>query len=257
MKVKSLTLKKFHNNEWLGFLEHLLDQILIGSSINSSEPVISLKYLYDEYKRMLSLDCQVDGMMVAEADRAADQAWSCLNAQLKIALVHPDISLRSAASRIYPILSKYGNPTRLTYDQEYAKLKLLLQDLSNASQDDLKITHADVWFEELQSRYTYFMDIYNKRVGHSASVDPGAVKLARQTSESAYKSLVAFLDSSVKFSNDDRFEHIISELNDYIDTQKASFKQRTSQPNTQNRFIEMPETIEDMEMDEDELAGIV
>ena len=256
MKIKSLVLKKFHNDEWLFFLEHLLNNILVSDCVKTTTPTETLRYTFEEYQRMVNLDCQVDGQMVADADQAADQAWSCLNAQLKIELVHPEISHREAAARLYAHLLKYRNPTRLTYDQEYAKLNQLLDDLSKASEEDLIVTHAYDWFIELKKRCQHFMDVYHKRINHSACVDPGTVKMARQATESAYKSLVIFLESSLQCSKDDQFESIISELNSYIDDQKTALKNRASQSNKSDMVPELPETIEDMDMDEDELLKI-
>ena len=256
MKVKSLVLKKFHNDEWLRYLEYLLDHILIKDSIKESSPVETLKYVYEEYKRMQSLDCQVDGIMVADADRAADQAWSCLNAQLKIELIHPNEKHRNAARNLYCHLIKYGNPTRLTYDLEYSKLKQLLDDLAKASEEDLRMTHAYDWMIELQKRYTHFMDIYRKRIDHSASVDLGTGRLARQSTETAYKSLIEYLNTTLQHARNDEIESTVSELNAYIETQNASFKQRAANPSKANDIPEMPETIEDMDMDEDDLLKI-
>ena len=251
MKVKSLALKHFRNDEWLAFMELLIDLMKDKACVKDSDPFAILIDSCREYKRMISLDCEVDGMTVANADRAADQAWSCLNAQLKVALVHPDESHRNAAARIYKHLLKYGNPTRLTYDQEYAKLKLLLEDLAQAEPSDLEVTHADDWVKTLQQRYDYFMDVYRKRVEHSASVDPGAVKLARLNSELAYKDWIAYLEATSFLSKDQSVDEVIGEINRQIEIKKAEFKQQSSHAGD---VIEIPEAIDDMDMDDEELS---
>ena len=251
MKVKSLTLKKFRNDEWLAFMELLIDMMKDKACVKGSDPFETLIVSCDEYKHMISLDCEVDGMTVANADRAADQAWSCLNAQLKVALVHPDENHRNAAARIYKHLLKYGNPTRLTYDQEYAKLKLLLEDLTQTDESDLKLTHAYDWVKILQERYDYFMDVYRKRVEHSASVDPGSVKLARLNSELAYKDLIAYLEATSFLSKDNSVDELIGEINRQIDLKKAEFKQQSAKPGD---VIEIPDAIDDMDMDDEELV---
>lgn len=253
MKVKSLTLKKFRNDEWLEFMEHIIDLVKDNDCIKGSDSFEALADACSDFKRMISLDCKVDGMTVSNADRAADQAWSCLNAQLKVALVHPDENHRNAAARIYVNLLKYGNPTRLTYDQEYAKLRMLLEDLSKNTESDLKLTHSYDWFKALQQRCDYFMEVYRKRIEHSTSIDPGAVKVARMNSEYAYKGFIEYVQATSLLASDASLDELISCINAQIEMKKAEFRKQTTKPGD---VIEIPETIDDMDMDEDELVRI-
>ena len=250
MKLKTIPFKKFQNKDWLVFLAKYIDIVQNEVAVKDSDPVQMLVDLYGEYKRMISLDCAVDGQMIVNADNAADQAWSCLNAQLKIELIHPDKSQREAAQRVYSHLLKYQNPTRLIYDKEYEKLGLLLDDLATADEADLRLTHAWDWVVELRARYAYFMDIYRKRLEHASYIDPGAIKMARQKTEKACKSVNALLEASTMMHPSETIVQTIERLNASIDAQKALFKQRESKDDESNRI----ETIEDIDMDDDEMA---
>ena len=250
MKIKTTPFKKFQNKEWLAFLEKYIEIVQDENAVKDSDLMHTLVELCNEYKRMLSLDCPVDGQMIVNADNAADQAWSCLNAQLKVELVHPDKSHREAAQRVYDHLRKHQNPTRLIYDKEYEILGLLLEDLSSADETDLRLTHAYEWVTELKSRHAHFLEIYRKRVEHASYIDPGAIKMARQKTEKAYKSVNALLEASTMMHTSDTIAQTIANLNDIIDAQKAIFKQQASKDDDSNRI----EVIEDIDMDDDELA---
>ena len=138
----------------------------------------------------------------------------------------------------------------LRYDKEYEKLGLLLDDLATADEADLKLTHAWDWVVELKARHAYFMDIYRKRLEHASYIDPGAIKIARQKTEKACKSVNALLDASTMMHQSETIAQTIQSLNDCIDAQKALFKQRESKDDENNRL----ETIEDIDMDDDEMA---
>lgn len=250
MKLKTIPFKKFQNKDWLEFLEKYIEIVQNEVAVKDCDPVQMLVDLCSEYKRMISLDCAVDGQMIVNADNAADQAWSCLNAQLKIELVHPDKSQREAAQRIYSHLLKYQNPTRLIYNKEYEKLGLLLDDLATADEADLKLTHAWDWVVELKKRHAHFLDIYQKRLEHASYIDPGAIKIARQKTEKACKSVNALLEASSLKHDSQTIAQTIERLNASIDAQKALFKQQESQNDECNRL----ETIEDIDMDDDEMA---
>ena len=74
MKLKTIPFKKFQNKDWLDFLEKYIDIVQNEVAVKDSDPMLMLVDLYGEYKRMLSLDCAVDGQMIVNADNAADQA---------------------------------------------------------------------------------------------------------------------------------------------------------------------------------------
>ena len=130
------------------------------------------------------------------------------------------------------------------------KLGLLLDDLATADEADLKLTHAWDWVVELKKRHAHFIDIYQKRLEHASYIDPGAIKIARQKTEKACKSVNALLEASSLKHDSQTIAQTIERLNASIDAQKNLFKQQESQNEERNHI----ETIEDIDMDDDEMA---
>ena len=251
-KIKTISISRLRNDEWLGFLTHILNRLNDTPVFLGSHQAQVFKESVEQYKRQMASENIVSGQTVIDADHAADQAWSCLNAQLKVALLHPNEAHREAAERLYKHLKKYGNPTQLPYDEEYAKLQKLLDNLEAPEcEADLKLTHADDWVKALRERYDNFMKVYQRRIESAAAISPGAIKIARMDTENCYKGFVEYLDALLVLMPNEDVEKFAAELNTQIDIKKTVLKQRTaSEPVTEKPL----ELVADEEMSEDKMA---
>ncbi len=251
-KVKKFSITRLRNDEWLGFLTHILNRLQGTHAFLCSPQAQAFKESVEQYKRQMTAESIASGQAVIDADRAADQAWSCLNALLKVALLHPDEAHRAAAERLYKHLKKYGNPTQLAYDEEYAKLQKLLDNLEAPEcEADLKLTHADDWVKALRERYDNFMKTYQRRIETAAATNPGATKMARVETENRYKSFVDYLEALLVIMPNEEIEKFVAELNTQIDIKKTAFKQRTSSEPVAEKPLEL---VADEEMNEEKMA---
>lgn len=194
---------------------------------------------------------------VKEADEATDSCYSGLAATTRAMVGHYDPAIAELARRVDIILRKYGNPTNLSYLEEYGIIDNLLQDLAvfdttvitteDASEEDENIPDEladDVhnldtlgltgWVNQLKKCRDRFMTAYSKRNATQAVSVSGATKAARKETDAAYRNTVKRMNALIELNGEAVYVEIINNINQLIDNQKTVIASRTTRNANKN-----------------------
>lgn len=165
---------------------------------------------------------------VTRADELADKAWSGLNSQTKSMLGHPIEALRTVAAEASALISKYGNPTAMPYNEEYGRLHNLLQDLAAFGIEKQKKIYIDAWVTEIQTRYDEFMSATAARDAEAALHITGIVKQTRTDADAAFRTLVERVNALALINGDTDYAPFIDHVNVIIDQAEATLAGRST-----------------------------
>lgn len=161
--------------------------------------------------------------LVANADREADECWSALNALLKAMLISKNAMRREAAERINAVFSKYENPTRLPYNQEYAILQNLLSDLAGCDMKDLEACYLIEPIESLQDACNNFQTVVASTAESKAQIVIGENKEKRTALLDTWRKFVKRCNALAEWQNDPKLNDFIDQINVVIAQNNATY----------------------------------
>jgi hypothetical protein len=104
----------------------------------------------------LELSVMVTSDDVEDADDEADNVWRGMSYELKAGALSLKNVRRDASRLIQGIFDKYGDPTELEYEKEYAILANLLEDLKELDVAVLGNARMKDWVEDLEECCRHF-----------------------------------------------------------------------------------------------------
>lgn len=195
---------------------------------------------------------------IAEADAATDSCYVGMAACARAMRNHFNPLTAEVARRYCIILDRYGNPTSLSYLEEYGVIDNLLQDLTEFDTTPISLpdtgntgggeedrpgelslladdeTHnlatigMDEWMVRLKECRDRFMEAFiarNTRIGQS---EAGLTKAARQAADTAYRAAVKRLNALIELNGPEAYAAIVGDINALIDRQKSVIASRTT-----------------------------
>lgn len=160
------------------------------------------------------------------ADKAVDEAWSGIWGLAKVMLKHPNLERRAAAIEVYDIMYKYGNVTKLSYKEEYGRLKNLAADLDLLPAERLTLAFVDEWFAELKKRITAFHAADELRMSTEDARQVGIVKEARQRAEDTLRLFLKKIEALTLINGEAGYTDFVTRANTLFAEVKATLKSR-------------------------------
>lgn len=160
------------------------------------------------------------------ADKAVDEAWSGIWTLTKALLKHPNRERRAAAAEVYDLMYKYGNVTKLTYKDEYGRLKNLAADLDELGTAKLTLAFIDEWFAELKKRIDAFHAADELRMAEEDAHQVGLSKEARQQAEEALRLFLKKIEALVLINGEAGYTEFVARANTLFSETKATLKSR-------------------------------
>lgn len=225
-KLKSITLKNLRNEELQGFCASILKIIDENGNENDKVLVAALRSGHEALITAVSKDGVTYSESIQNADTLADQAWSCINNQLKINMMHYKEDVREAATEVYAAFSAYDNPTNLPYIEEYARMELIINALDEQPKDHLGLVMIDGWLEELKKRCDEFHKCMDAKQDAKAAKETGAGLAARKAIYDAWSSFAETFNATLVLHPDDAHEKMCDSLNTVIDERNQALKTR-------------------------------
>ena len=156
------------------------------------------------------------------ADEATDKAWIALNKQLEVNCEHYEPSVREAALEVSKVFNEIPDPTRMSYQEEYAQLEHLLERLSAIPVETLKLAMVDGWKSELRRRYTAFIELEEEISERKSNISIAAVKNSRIELYEAYRVLIQQIHALAILTPDDVHLSLVDKLNALISEHQTS-----------------------------------
>jgi len=159
---------------------------------------------------------------VANADREADEAWSALNALIKAMILSKNSMRREAAERVYAVFSKFENPTKLSYNREYAVIENQLSALASCSTSDLEACYLIEPIQYLQDACTNFQKIVASYAEAKSQVNVGDAKTKRVFLIDTWRKFVKRCNAIAEWQNDAKLNDFIAQVNVIIAQKNAA-----------------------------------
>ncbi len=242
--IATLNLKVLNNDEVFGFFNDVTHQILDTFTAIPDYAQDFIAAQTDFNMALKGRDEVLSSKELSAADRDANQAWTCLNAYLKVMTSHPESSKREAAETLYQQLSKYENPTMMSYSAKYGILERLIHDLKALPKDLFIKADADAWLKDLDIKCAKFVQMYSVRVQDKATKVPGTTKAARSHATLAYRNMVKLANAMLMISPSAELARFAAHLNELVSSKQTAIKIKKSK-STNTPPVPMIEPMDD------------
>lgn len=136
--------------------------------------------------------------------------------------------LADAAAEAYALITKYGVPTSMPYNEEYGRLHNLLQDLTALGTEKQAQIYITAWVTELRTRYDQFMTATAARDAEESLRTTGIVKQARTDADRAYRALYERVNALALVKDEADYATFIDRVNVIIDQANATLAGRST-----------------------------
>ena len=161
-----------------------------------------------------------------EADRVADDTWRGLQMQADAMTRFPNPEVQAIAVKVDEVIERYGTLTEMGYDEEYANMKGVLDELKAFSPEDLEKIGLTVWVAALEAAYNDFIQASLNKETEAGDKVKGIVQQHRREAEEAYYTLVQRINAGAIYNGDEPYLQFIDPLNAQIDERKATLAAR-------------------------------
>ena len=248
-EIKSINMTRMRQAEDYTFHSLALAEMRTCEEASFAEVLAAYEAAFEAFDAVLKTSGGEDPLTkaVTDADAATDRCYTGLAASVRALLYHYDPAIAELARRMLIIIDRYGNPTNLSYLEEYGIIDNLLQDQrafdteetdssSTTEPDDeeeerpgglsmdthnLTTLGLDGWVGQLQQCRDRFMTLFAQRNTKQATIETGKTKEARWTADEAYRAAVKRINALIEINGSEAYASIVANLNRLIDRQKS------------------------------------
>lgn len=225
MKINNVSVSRMRNEEHFAYM--------LGTKSNIqgvSASTLGIEPLYKTFEVCLAeedaaLEPVVKSALtdeISEADGRRDDIYRGLVLFVEAGLYNPDPSVAKAARALNAILDRYGDVRSLPYEQEYATIVNLVQDL-NGEPGLSVLPDAALWVNNLSAANEEVETILRQRWQQTGSKTHYDMPQIRRNTDAAYSRMIEYLNASfiVREVNDESVVRFVEAMNGMI----AQFKQ--------------------------------
>ncbi len=212
--IQSIDLTKLKSRQLISFFNSIASLIKDIYGTETCDIAVDFLHAATAYELTVNGCSAEESESLQQADDAADDAWGALNDQLRASLRHPNPEKRNAAAAVYMVFAEFSNPTRLSYNEEYALIRKQLDELEKISRETLKLALIDEHVDALERCYADFQ----KTIAfvQDGSKRPNLCKKAKEDAIKEYAQLTETLNVLVRINSDTRYSRIVEGLNELI-----------------------------------------
>ena len=251
-EIKSINMTRMRQAEDYTFHSLALAEMRTCEEASFAEVLAAYEAAFEAFDAVLKTSGGEDPLTkaVTDADAATDRCYTGLAASVRALLYHYDPAIAELARRMLIIIDRYGNPTNLSYLEEYGVIDNLLQDLRAFDTEEVGSTEdgsgeeeeeerpgglsllttdthnlttlgLDGWVAQLQQCRDRFMTLFAQRNTKQATIETGKTKEARWAADEAYRAAVKRINALIEINGSEAYASIVANLNRLIDRQKS------------------------------------
>ena len=229
-QIVVFNVRRFRNEESFGFMQQVtqLAENLLTQEVDKPfvENLLAGVSKYDVALKQSVKNSQTKA--VNKADVLFDAAYMNIAAQSRSLTNHPDPDVKEIGEEAVAIWEKYGNITKLSYNQEYGAAFNYLQDMYALGEEKLTISGLSVWVDNLQNIYDRFITSREAQVSEESVKVTGIVKESRKNCEDIYRDFVKNINAHVIVYGEENYSEFIDKMNVIIASAKATLKARST-----------------------------
>ncbi|MDR0756655.1 MAG: DUF6261 family protein [Tannerella sp.] len=225
MKINSIPVTKMRNEEHFAYM--------LGTKSNIqgvSASTLGIEPLYKDFDACLAEeDAALEPILkstltdeITEADERRDNIYRGLALYVEASLHSPTPSTAKAAHALKVILDRYGDVRSLPYEQEYATIINLVQELDKDANLSA-LPEAATWVKNLSDTNEEVETVLRQRWQQTGSKPHYNMQQVRKNTDTAYSKMIEYLNASfiVQDVKDESIVRFVEAMNGMI----AQFKQ--------------------------------
>lgn len=213
-KIQNVDLSSLKNAETCAYFNQVEDLIKAIYGTEICREAASFLEASQAFELTLQGCSRDEAVSLQAVDEAADEAWCALSVQLSASLRHPNMEKKKAAAAIFEVFSKFSDPTRLNYDEEYELIREQIEALRKFSPEMLKNALIDEHLDALEACRAQFMDALTS--AKDGFKRPALNKKAREAAREAYRQFVETMNVMVRISTDPRYAAVVDGINELV-----------------------------------------
>lgn len=226
LSIEPINLRSLRNEELLGFCQEVAQKLIKVREVASSSASKVFNELVQAYSDNLDTTRNIKYERIEAADEEVDAAVMGIRAHVQALLCHPNETVQIAAEIIWSAIEPYGNPTKLTFNEEYAIVGRMIDTLESIDPERCEDALMTEWISTLHERYDAFMMLRSQFHSERAVFPAGRVKASKQTLIQAWKELIASINAMAIIQPSVELETLIAEINGMIQLKKTAIKGR-------------------------------
>ncbi len=237
-QVDSITLSNLRTDEDFGFLERVVAITSLLTISADKEHIDAFKAAVDKFDDVLKRSqALAETKMLKEADKIADDTWRGLRMQTEAMTRFPEPTTQAIAQKVEAIIKRFGSLNAMSYDEEYANMKNLIEELNSLPEADLIKVGLKSWIDALEVAYTNYMEATIKKHTAAGSRTKGEVQACRKAADQAFYELVFRINCGAGYNDDAPYAPFIDTLNAQIAERKATLAARKTNAAKKNSVL--------------------
>ena len=213
--IQSIDLTKMKSRQLINFFDGIANLIKEIYGTETCDIAVEFLHASTSYELTVKGCSAEESESLQQADDAADDAWGALNDQIRASLRHPNPDKRNAAVAVFMVFAEFSNPTRLSYNEEYALIRKQLDELEKLPRETLKLALIDEHIDALEKCYADFQKTLE--FVQDGSKRPGLCKKAKADAIKAYEQFAETLNVLLRIDSDARYGRVADGLNALIE----------------------------------------
>jgi len=218
MKIESLPLTKLVNPSHLQFMTDA-DALLLGASFKAD---ITAEYTIFKTALIAETESQKNELgsaatrLIVDADELRDGRYNGFYLIVQGNLNHFDAAIAESARKVFRILDQFGNPTKLSYNEETSVLNSIIASLETTLAADVTKLGLTTWVANIKKTNTDFAKLMTDRRDEFAGRTIPPMKETRVVTDAAYKKTIERINALAIVKGEATYLPIINKLNESI-----------------------------------------
>ncbi len=216
MKVIKFTKTRLYNltNIEVLSLANKTIQLVENSSYSELPAGAFLKKNANALKMALNDSMKKKSLSLEAEDGNVDGAYAAMNGICEYNAKAAEPAISGAANTILEVLHRFPNPVRMSYDEEYALLALILEQLKALDARVFEAAGVSHWYAALVQHDATFRKRWTEVNAERNQREVGTVRNARRAFGEAFLAFIDFVSSKLVFDATPELEEFAGKLNE-------------------------------------------
>lgn len=218
MKIESFPLPKLVNASHLQFMidaEVLFNNASFKAEIAAEYTLFNNALVAETESQHNELGSSVTRLIV-DADDLRDNRYTGFYQIVEGNVHHFDLSVAESARKIIRIIDQFGNPTKLSYNEETSVINSIISCIESTLMTEISVLGLEAWLENIKKVNADFAKLMINRRDEFAGRNFVPMKKARPTTDTTYKKIVERINALSIVKGDEPYFSVIQKLNESI-----------------------------------------
>jgi len=228
-KINPINFHFFKNNEHAQFHSDVKSEIALITPQKLGISAIYSGYVDALYAEFAAIEVEAGSQLtktIEDHDDFRDQLYKSFVHKTKSDLLHYDVQVQLAATKIMRIIEQVGDMRKQNYNQESETITSLVNQLLNNYSPELTLCSSMDLVNKLAETNTGFINQFGSRSTEAAARLSGDVRATRAPVDKAFNDIRTVVNAMVILNGEADYASFIDEVNYLIEYYKNTIKVR-------------------------------